>query len=1174
MIAHVQFEGERTLIGPKTWKSVVPLAIRNAQREAFEAKIFPDEIFSFIRGCGFFRGAAKEPSEAKLEAFRHAPEVVQKGWQPFHGSLEAGLRRAAHEVAPARSEFCDFQEVVPQHKQYHVRRVHYRLNEGHHGVEVRADVNLTSAFGMMAKLIRFLALSLEAEWRLVDGPPPELARRRQQGPFRLLSNAADACCRQPPHFEHQLRPEQLRSLRWMIGREEESLPLVLDYRCFWRRTGDNEAVTKSAALEWCLDCRLTATFNLKGGILADEIGYGKTALAIGLVDMRHPCQPPPLPKTEDGFFFSSGATLVCVPSHLHQQWVDEFDKFTGNRYRILRLRTGADMRKATVQDLVEADVVICNYQLLRGPLYEKRRQEFAQLARPDDKDKDDALAAYRSLFGGREHAVEDLSFEDLRLGTFKFLKDPERSAWRKSLQTGPAGGVPAWKRLCFPVLEQFFWRRVIFDEFHELEALQPAQRASLQFLRAHYRWGLTGTPLLRAARHIVAMASLFRIDVAGPIADPEAGENKKWTGDSDPVVIENCGRFLDACVRQNTSKELPNVRLVEHLILVKHTPPERALYLAARQEVVQPMSADGSGETARQRNRRLLILCSHFSEGALRSVSHTAGDECRRVLDMRRGEVDKVREPLKDGLLGLEGFRMLKIVGDADLQNRLQEIATSTEERCREAGGLIAQAHQIAKQSGLPDLLKTLRGDDGWKKVLRRAAAEAAETANAEQQAQVGAQPPSKAGGESSKKPRPLREDELERSLQSCERSVRPLLDDMVAATGRLLFLQKTLELVADGSDASTRSCSICFDDGLALGQLGITPCAHVFCISCLQAQVASPGKCGICRQPLRPGDARPLMLEMEKQEDAPQPDPVDNMSDKLRRYGTKLGRIVMQLRQIKAEDATAKCIVFCQWECLLKRIAGAFTDLGIQHALLQGGVNARTRTIQDFKDARSKKDVLLLSLEQNASGTNLTVASHVLLVHPMNADTEEQAVAFELQAIGRIRRWGQLRPEVHLWRFCALGTAEEELTRLHRREILDRAEKQGSEATMVDAAPGQEEAASPPRSSNAAAGSAAGAPASGSSGGKAKGRGRGGLAGRGRRRNLPPSMRPVPKEACGNTGATDSRGEDNPGSASQDKRQKFQRLGAAKLAKPIDLSDGSGSSSSTSSSSSSSSSE
>ena len=65
----------------------------------------------------------------------------------------------------------------------------------------------------------------------------------------------------------------------------------------------------------------------------------------------------------------------------------------------------------------------------------------------------------------------------------------------------------------------------------------------------------------------------------------------------------------------------------------------------------------------------------------------------------------------------------------------------------------------------------------------------------------------------------------------------------------------------------------------------------------------------------------------------------------------------------------------------------------------------------------------------------NLTMANHVLLIHPMNAESMERACTFEMQAIGRARRWGQPSPVVHVWRFFTLQTVEEELTRAHQAE-------------------------------------------------------------------------------------------------------------------------------------------
>merc|ERR1719486_1612820 len=67
----------------------------------------------------------------------------------------------------------------------------------------------------------------------------------------------------------------------------------------------------------------------------------------------------------------------------------------------------------------------------------------------------------------------------------------------------------------FPVLEMFYWRRVVFDEFHELESFESRQQNSLQHMRSHYRWGLTGTPPVSSNAGVIFMSSLFRIDLPG-----------------------------------------------------------------------------------------------------------------------------------------------------------------------------------------------------------------------------------------------------------------------------------------------------------------------------------------------------------------------------------------------------------------------------------------------------------------------------------------------------------------------------------------------------------------------------------------------------------------------------------------------------------------------------------
>jgi SNF2 family DNA or RNA helicase len=73
---------------------------------------------------------------------------------------------------------------------------------------------------------------------------------------------------------------------------------------------------------------------------------------------------------------------------------------------------------------------------------------------------------------------------------------------------------------------------------------------------------------------------------------------------------------------------------------------------------------------------------------------------------------------------------------------------------------------------------------------------------------------------------------------------------------------------------------------------------------------------------------------------------------------------------------------------------------------------------------------VIMLSLDNAASGTNLTQATHVILLEPV-AGTKSQATATETQAIGRAHRVGQTK-QVTVVRFIMRNTIEQEM---HERE-------------------------------------------------------------------------------------------------------------------------------------------
>jgi len=203
---------------------------------------------------------------------------------------------------------------------------------------------------------------------------------------------------------------------------------------------------------------------------------------------------------------------------------------------------------------------------------------------------------------------------------------------------------------------------------------------------------------------------------------------------------------------------------------------------------------------------------------------------------------------------------------------------------------------------------------------------------------------------------------------------------------------------------------------------------------------------CSICRGDLSLKDIRPVAQEMEPSTTssststspgAPASSSVSHsnsdMSEEDVKYGTKLGMLVRKLRELKTEDSSAKVILFCQFDDLKRKVMSALREFGIGVTVLQGGVNQRANIIYEWQNnAESASWVLMLSLTQCASGTNLTAANHVVFLHPMLAATAERAVDHELQAIGRARRHGQRSDVVHVWRFVAQNTIEQAITEKH----------------------------------------------------------------------------------------------------------------------------------------------
>jgi len=840
-------------------------------------------------------------------------------------------------------------------------------------------------FQELLRGVRYLPQCLALSWCVHIGKysnkpvghrtvPQELCGPMPQEPMRLLDNSMDEPASQPPHFKGDLlRPEQLKSLAWMLareGHEKELLPFIVEWRGF-------ETNWEYSVNHWLLELRAFASYSVRGGILADDIGYGKTATTIALIDTTLKVPTPKVPKStrseHEGLQPAAG-TLVLVPSNLVFQWASEISKFVSVDVdsqacpvKVFVITDETSSKDLTSRKFYKMDVIICPYS---------------------------------HLF--------DTSFE---------------------------------------VIRRFFWRRLVLDEFHEVAGFARWQQTSLQHLQAHYRWGLTGTPPLNDVASVIFMSSLFHVDLPGFLA----GNPNAWN--SDLFMWRTAQSFLDHFARCNTAV-LPHIGLVEHLVVVRQTPEERALYLLEEvghldealnmAQKLCVMREEAQLELLMRRLERLLKLCAHFDISESNAAS--AKDECARIGYARRQSLNAAREDL---------LRCWRAVALFQQWPGFYEPTTpepaARDENAMQAKRDCADLQRIACNA-VEELLQTISekstfaqrelvGGELRASLKGTLAKWCEDIAHGLVDHLVQAKP---CDINSLSQGSPLAQF-YARTMKKNKSAVRLELDgrlekrlsELRDATAGDLLLRRLLSAVRQGDDEA-RGCSICLETSLPVNSLAITPCAHIFCYSCLKLLADNDQLhfCSFCRQPLAMANIRRLAEEVV--EDAqPDVDNLDENDEKFSRYGTKVAAIAKKVRELRAADATTKVILFVQFDDLKSKVACALTSMDVPNLELKGSTLERAAILRDWQDnVTSDKFVLILSLAESASGASLTAAGHVVFLHPMLAATQARAVLQERQAIGRARRFGQRRHEVHVWRFVTAETIEQTITQTHRQEL------------------------------------------------------------------------------------------------------------------------------------------
>ena len=142
---------------------------------------------------------------------------------------------------------------------------------------------------------------------------------------------------------------------------------------------------------------------------------------------------------------------------------------------------------------------------------------------------------------------------------------------------------------------------------------------------------------------------------------------------------------------------------------------------------------------------------------------------------------------------------------------------------------------------------------------------------------------------------------------------------------------------------------------------------------------------------------------------------------DLLVRDSTKLQVLVSLIHRLKRSGH--KALIFSQSTKMLDIMERVFDDGSISHLRIDGSSAGkdRQRYVDDFNDAESEIDIMLLSTKAAGTGLTLTGADRAIIYDP------SWNPADDAQAVDRCYRIGQ-RKNVTIYRLIAAGTVEEKM--------------------------------------------------------------------------------------------------------------------------------------------------
>ncbi|KAF9882301.1 DNA repair protein rad8 [Colletotrichum karsti] len=394
------------------------------------------------------------------------------------------------------------------------------------------------------------------------------------------SNEVLTTAQQPPSFRDmgkRLRDDQVAAVNWMLRREsgdEAFIEMEFD-----------ESILPSVNLR--IHGIAQVKNEARGGVLAHDVGYGKTVVTLALIDHTLANDQAMAASFQQRRQWLQGdrlihikATLIIVPSQIVSQWAAEAARFLGRRRKVLIVRKFADVQPTKMR---AADIIIVSGSLIAN---DKRLDTLAAAAELPALEYKKAGAKGRHFLDWYSEATstlrksgfdfgapESASNNDLHARLKAVRLDARNWAKQESFnQVGPSSRKsqetatePLSKEKTKgkgkldekvvkvhdsgvnvldlfkkgQLLEMYSYHRVVYDEF-SYENLNVA--AFLQYVIAFSKWVLSGTSPVGTLGQLCDTATLLNTHVAR--AAPTPGYFPYITTGPNPPTLVKSEDFL------------------------------------------------------------------------------------------------------------------------------------------------------------------------------------------------------------------------------------------------------------------------------------------------------------------------------------------------------------------------------------------------------------------------------------------------------------------------------------------------------------------------------------------------------------------------------------------------------------------------------------------------------